>query len=161
MNSPKFILLVGVPCSGKTTFCLNLQKEDDYVVISKDDILIEMFPDKTYNEAFIIRSENKNVRDKILHISNTILKEAIKNKKNIIIDDTNLKQSHYIEKLKLLSSDYYRKAIVLKPKLQLIMERNEIRMITENKYIPTIVLTEMYKILEIPLLSNFNEVSVI
>lgn len=82
----KVILLKGLPASGKSTWAKAVveQGKGQYKRINKDDLRAMLDGGKwgRTNEDFVL-----NIRD-------IILKEALKQGKNVIIDDTNLSPKH-------------------------------------------------------------------
>ena len=62
LKNPFVILLVGPPLSGKTTW-INNNFPDTYV-ISRDEIVMEVFGSRNYNDAF--RNVNQKDVDKVL-----------------------------------------------------------------------------------------------
>ena len=90
MSKPKFIMLVGVPGSGKTSYTknyiLNHSNVSEYVILNTDSY-IETVSDirgQTYNEGFKDLYKMSNT------LMNKQLDDALLNKKNIIWDQTNL-----------------------------------------------------------------------
>ncbi len=93
LKEPYILILSGIPCSGKTTFTDNIIYNFDNhgpygfyktVSISRDTIREELFPEKyTYNKRNELAVTFK---------FNDYLHLAIKNKQNIIIDNTNCKE---------------------------------------------------------------------
>ena len=135
----KIIILVGPPLSGKDTYLDRIDK-DDYIIISRDDILLSLHGTKDYLQAF------KDVDQKIV---DKILKEKIKQsselKKNVIINMTNLSKKTRKRHLSKFHNSDYEKIAVVFPKLTTTQyqERNEKRKKEENKYIPQSVLISM------------------
>ena len=135
----KVILLVGPPLSGKDTY-LKTQDYSDYVIISRDDILMSLHDTDDYSSAF--NSVNQKEVDKIL---NQKIQDSISEKRNIIINMTNLtKKSRNRHLCKFPNIDYEKIAIVFQ-KLNLCdyINRNEKRKLEENKFIPVNVIQSM------------------
>lgn len=78
---PMMILMIGLPRSGKSTFVNNVLSSANYICISADNIREELTGDKS------IQSNDKEVW-KLLYEK---FDSAIKNKENIVVDNTNLK----------------------------------------------------------------------
>ncbi len=135
----KVILLVGPPLSGKDTY-LRSKDFSDFTIISRDDILMSLHNTNDYSDAFN-QVDQKSV-DKLL---NQKIQDCIDNKKNVIINMTNLsKKSRNRHLCKFPNSDYEKIAIVF-PKLNLCdyINRNDNRKKEENKFIPVGVIQSM------------------
>ena len=135
----KVILLVGPPLSGKDTY-LKTQDYSDYVIISRDDILMSLHDTDDYSSAF--NTVNQKEVDKIL---NQKIQDCIIEKKNVIINMTNLSKKGRNKHLcKFPNSDYEKIAIVF-PKLNLCdyINRNDNRKKENNKFIPVNVIHSM------------------
>lgn len=92
----KILFLKGLPASGKSTFARNLVKtEPNWVRVNKDDLramLHDSFWSKQ-NEKYII-----SVRD-------NLVRHALANNKNVVVDDTNFYKPHEYD-LKLISDEF-------------------------------------------------------
>jgi predicted kinase len=80
MKQPKFIMMCGLPASSKSTFAQELAKVENAIVLSSDQMRLELYGDETDQE------HNGE-------IFNEIYRRAIrhlKNQKSIIIDATNI-----------------------------------------------------------------------
>lgn len=135
----KVILLVGPPLSGKDTY---LKSEDfsDFTIISRDDILMSLHNTNDYSEAF--NQVDQKLVDKLLVQK---IQDCITEKKNVIINMTNLsKKSRNKHLCKFPNSDYEKIAIVF-PKLNLCdyINRNDNRKKEDNKFIPLNVIQSM------------------
>lgn len=129
-------ILAGIPCSGKTTYVRNnILHLDDYVILSTDDILEEMAEvlGMTYNEAW----------PDYYHWANVIFWErfhaAVAERKNIIIDRTNLTPKTRASVLSQLPKEYHKKATYFIPNIKVIDKRN----VRPGKIIPKEVLWNM------------------
>jgi predicted kinase len=135
----KVILLVGPPLSGKDTY-LRSKDFSNFVIISRDDILMSLHNTNDYSDAF--NQVDQKLVDKLL---NQKIQDCIDNKKNVIINMTNLsKKSRNKHLCKFPNSDYEKIAIVF-PKLNLCdyINRNDNRKKEENKFIPVGVIQSM------------------
>ena len=145
MSNPTLIMLVGLPCSGKSTEVQYLKKCFDAEVISTDDF-IEARAKKlhtTYNAIF-----EKTIGDAVADMENR-LKEAVKARKSIIWDQTNLEPTTRKKKLSKIPEDYYPIAYVFNEDFELLLERNAERS-HKGKTIPHDVLLQMKKRFKIP-----------
>ena len=135
----KVILLVGPPLSGKDTY-LKSKDFSDFTMISRDDILMSLHNTNDYSEAF-----NQVDQKEVDRLLNKKIQDCIDNKKNVIINMTNLnKKSRNRHLCKFPNSDYDKIAIVF-PKLNLCdyINRNDNRKKVENKFIPVSVIQSM------------------
>ena len=103
-----FIMLIGIPCSGKSTFTEKYTKTGNFAVISSDNIIEEMAKEKntTYSNIF---------KDAIGVANKTMLEQARKafdNNENVIWDQTNLNIKSRRAKLVMVPSHYYKTAII-------------------------------------------------
>lgn len=124
MNNPQIILLVGVPLSGKSTYIHSLENKDDFVILSTDDI-IQTLADRhqsTYNAMW------EKYIDWAWQEFNIQFKEALKAKKNIIIDQTNLTCKSRRRKLTQVPKCYTKVGIQFEiPSWEELYKRNEQR----------------------------------
>ena len=135
----KVILLVGPPLSGKDTY-LNSNDFSNFTIISRDDILMSLHTNSSYSDAF--DKVDQKLVDKLL---NQKIQDSINNKENVIINMTNLSPKSRNKHLcKFPNTDYYKIAVVF-PKLDLsdYINRNEGRLLNENKFIPLPVIKNM------------------
>lgn len=107
-TNPKFIMLVGVPASGKSTWRANYAKtHPGFVQLSSDDLLEEIakIQGKTYSDVFAdhygscISEMEKQFR------------AAIHNKQSIIWDQTNLTVKTRAKKTSQLPKEYFKMAV--------------------------------------------------
>lgn len=89
----KVIFLIGVSGSGKSTFREKFLKDSpDYILINRDNIRKSLFGDK-FNENNYYQSNILNKNEEIVTvIQNKIIETGILFNKNLIIDNTNLKE---------------------------------------------------------------------
>jgi predicted kinase len=81
----KIIFLKGIPASGKSTWAKEqVAKDNSYVRVNKDELRI------------ILGSESNPCRNekKVIAERDRIIIDALKNNKNVIVDDTNLNPIH-------------------------------------------------------------------
>lgn len=156
-NKPLYIMLIGIPGSGKSTFRHNFIKEHpDFVTISSDDhIESEMKKyNLTYQQYFnyMTREEwtdiHNNLKDKTI--------EAVKKNKNIIVDLANLTKRNREKKTIYIPDYYYKVAIVFHVNLNEAINRDKTRKISHE--IPYEVIKNMYKKFEYPIEEFFDEV---
>lgn len=146
MYIPELVMLVGIPCSGKSTYVNKLRDYEywkDAVVLSTDNYIEEQAKrlGMTYNEVFQDCIDEATRQLEIAFI------EAKDKGKDIIFDQTNLSRKTRKKKLSKLPSFYRRGVVYFEVSLEEALKRNENR---EGKYIPKSVLKRMYHQFEIP-----------
>lgn len=92
-KNPYFIIMVGLPGSGKTTVAQILEKEIPAVRVASDDIKLDLYGQKPYDIARIFKT----------HIQ--VLEEVCKTKRPIISDANSAKQV-YRDELQALAERY-------------------------------------------------------
>jgi predicted kinase len=138
LKEPYVILLIGPPLSGKTTLIRNTFKDESFELISRDQIIMDVYGSDDYNEAFN-RVDQKEV-DKVL--VNTMISVS-KSKKNAIIDMTNLSSKRRKYNLSFFD-DYYKMAVIFPILDESEYERrNSKRTLEERKTIPMHVIKNM------------------
>lgn len=158
-EKPKFIMLVGLPGSGKSTYIKKvLSKNSDFVILSTDDYIEQKAREEnsTYSEVF-----QKNIKEATRNMNNE-LQSAVKEHKNIIWDQTNLTANSRKKKLANIPDIYSKEAIVFKISDNELLKRLEKRKEEEGKEIPSHVLKNMKNSFEMPTEDEgFNEVRLI
>ncbi len=134
---PTLYLLVGPPLSGKDTYLSNNLKGVER--ISRDDVLMTLYPSVSYSEAFKIADQK--LVDKVLKER---IDRVISDRKDAVINMTNLTKKGRTRFLLAFPEDYTKIAVVF-PKLDLsvYLERNLKRQTEENKFIPPSVINDM------------------
>ena len=153
IKDPFVIILVGPPLSGKSTFVKKNYPSTE--VISRDDIVMDVYGSKNYTEAF--KNVNQKDVDRVLHDK---FLDIVNNKKNVIIDMTNLSPRTRSRNLNYFSKDYYKVAVVfpILPDLE-YQRRNKKRVEDENKDIPMAIINNMMSSYETPTKSEgFDEI---
>lgn len=107
----KLFMLIAVPGTGKSTFLKNFLKDKEAFVFSTDDFIDERAKKfgKTYDELF---------KDTISEAENEMFKrltEALRNKKDIVIDRTNLNRKSRAKILSRIPKEYKKTALFFKP----------------------------------------------
>lgn len=150
---PSFMMMMGVPGSGKSTYVKTL-KENGATgeVVSRDSIVMTLgqlyTPGASYTECFQ-KVDHREV-DRML---NARLENLLGEKQNIILDMTNLIPQSRLRHLSKVGSDYEKWVIVHQISKATMLERNELRKV-EGKYIPTQVLDSMYESFSMPTLAE-------
>jgi len=155
---PQAIMLIGVPGSGKSTYIdkLKAQSPDrDYVVLSTDDVLELLGSEQgwDYKQAY----ENIPFK-KVQAIFNTNFLQAVKDRKDIIIDQTNLTVKSRARKLNKLPEEYKKIAVVFNIDTVEMKKRLDKRAAEGGKSIPQHVLDNMIGYYVPPSRSEFDEI---
>jgi predicted kinase len=138
---PYVILLVGPPLSGKTSFYNDfvLNTDNNVTLISRDEIVMELYGSRNYTEAF--QKVNQKEVDRIL---DKRLRESNSKKLNVIIDMTNMTSKRRKQNLNYFSDDYYKLAVIFPIlKEEEYERRNNKRIAEENKDLPMHVIRNM------------------
>ena len=156
-EKPFCLMLIGVPCSGKSTYVQHYKEGYDSIasekieIVSRDNIIMSMVDENTtYEEAFdsVDQSKVNDLLDKQI-------KQLIKNKKDFIIDMTNFSTKARRRRLSLLSKDYRKEAKVFIADSKTIFERNENR---EGKTIKKEVIESMMNGFMLPTFNEFDSI---
>lgn len=156
LPSPYILMLVGPPMSGKSFFVKKYFPDTE--VISRDEILMEVYGSRNYSEAF--KNVDQKKVDKTLRDRMT---EYAKEGRNVLVDMTNLSPKTRKANLAYFGKDYYKTAVAF-PILPMeeYKRRNDYRNETENKYIPDNVLRSMISNYVVPTLDEgFDEIIVL
>ena len=131
------MMLIGPTLSGKSTYIRN--NYPNVQVISRDEIVMEVFGSRDYNLAFkeVVQKEVDSVLAKRL-------KDTTDLKTNVIIDMTNMTVKRRMATLRNFDKDFSRIAVVF-PILsdEEYSKRNIGRNAKENKWIPPFVIKSM------------------
>jgi tRNA uridine 5-carbamoylmethylation protein Kti12 len=141
LKSPYILMLIGPPLSGKTFFYRKFLSEIDNNVelISRDDIVMEVYGSKNYTEAF--KNVDQKEVDRILHER---LVDANLQNKNVIIDMTHMASKRRKHNLNYFSDDYYKLAVIFPILSEDEYERrNKKRIEEENKDLPMHIVKSM------------------
>lgn len=144
IKEPFVMMLIGPALSGKSTYIRN--NYPNVEVISRDEIVMEVFGSRDYNLAF--KEVNQKEVDRTLALR---LKEASDLKKSVIIDMTNMTVKRRMATLINFDEDFSRIAVVfpILPEEEYI-RRNIARNAEENKWIPPAVIKSMIDSYEEP-----------
>lgn len=138
LKEPWVMILIGVPMSGKDFFINNTPNLGNPIVISRDQIVLDVHGSDDYNLAF--KSVNQKVVDANLHKS---LTDAGKSTENVIVNMTHMNRKRRIQNLSYFPN--HNKIAVIFPILteDEYKFRNLKRESEENKTIPMHVLKNM------------------
>jgi predicted kinase len=138
-KEPYVILLIGPPLSGKTTYINKNFEPGSFQLISRDEIVMEVYGGSDYNTAF--KTVNQKEVDRLL-ISKLI--SSSKEGKNVIIDMTNMTSKRRKYNLSFFDDKYQKLAIIFPIlKDEEYEARNKKRTLEENKTIPQHVIKNM------------------
>lgn len=144
----KFIMLVGLPGSGKSTFAKELSIIENAVVLSSDQIREEMFSDVSNQES----------PDLIFGEMNRRANNLLSKKKNVIYDATNLNRKRRKHLIRFVIRSDKKCVYYMNEHIDTIKKRNGNRTRKVDDY----VIKRMYKNLQIPILNEgWNEVNYI
>jgi len=137
IKEPFVMMLIGPTLSGKSTYIRN--NYPNIQVISRDEIVMEVFGSRDYNLAF--KEVDQKEVDRVLA---TRLKDANDLKTSVIIDMTNITVKRRMATLRNFDKDFSRIAVVF-PILsdEEYTRRNIDRNAKENKWIPPFVIKSM------------------
>jgi len=145
-SKKKFIMLVGLPYSGKSYLIKTLGFEG--VVVSSDQIILDyaQATGKSYNDVFkefVDEAQRKATEEAI---------KAFKENKDVCIDQTNLTKASRRRKLALVPKDYEKVCIVVMSPTPVELEKrmNE----RQTHRIPLSVLENMQKVYQKPMLDE-------
>ena len=148
IKEPFVMMLIGPTLSGKSTYIRNNYPNTE--VISRDEIVMQVFGSRDYNLAF--KEVDQKLVDRTLA---SRLKEANDLNKSVIIDMTNMTVKRRMATLINFDEDFSRIAIVF-PILseEEYAKRNIARNAKENKWIPPAVIKSMIDSYEEPTLEE-------
>lgn len=139
LPQPWVMTLIGPPMSGKSTWIKQNFNPGDVVMISRDQILLDVYGSDNYDEAF------KNVDQKeVDRVLISTIQKSSKEGKNVIIDMTNMTRKRRIHNLDFFGDEYYKLAVIFPILDETEYERRNLkRKEEENKWIPPHVLKNM------------------
>jgi predicted kinase len=133
---PSATILVGIPTSGKSTWCKVTRSYDTAVVISRDNIRLNYFG-KYYEQ-------HKAGEDRVTIIFNSQLEKAIKQGSDIVFDNCHCREKYINELLPILiDNDYLIRIVYFDIPLWKAYYRNVKRWLLTGKYIPRSVIKSM------------------
>lgn len=151
ITEKEVICLIGLPCSGKSTFLKNCILEGQEV-LSRDDIVMEVAAEQgivSYNEAFN-SVDQKEVDKRFQKRKN----QLTKHESTVYIDMTNMSRKSRRKNLQGFK-DHKKSALVFMTSLDEIYNRNRNR---EGKTIPDFVYERMITSFQPPLYDEFEEI---
>jgi predicted kinase len=154
---PTFYMLIGLPSSGKSTWVnANVAAlESGTVVLSTDNIIEQMAKESgtTYNQIW------KDSIDAATKINYQNFRDAIRDRKSIIWDQTNLTKKKRKNVLSQLPWEYEKFAVTFDVPLEDIFTRVKERAERTGKNIPKLILINMFETYVKPTLDEgFNKI---
>jgi len=160
-ENPYIEILVGLPCSGKTTYINN--KKGEFKVISRDDMLMRYAKkykiEGSYSEIWSQLDDNDQkvidtyVRDEF--------RKAVQNRENIVIDMTNMSKKSRGKWINNLPKEYFKVSKIFIVGESSLDFRNNQRLLQEGKFIPEKVFMNMMKTFLVPTLNEFDAIEYI
>jgi len=130
VKNPKILMLKGLPASGKSTHARELV-DQGYVRVNKDDLRAML-----HNSKYSKGNENE-----VLKLRDEVIRLAVRDGKNVVVDDTNFEQKHYNRLTELAQElDANFEVLFIDTPLEECIKRNEQR---ANK-VPISVITKMH-----------------
>ncbi|NBO22633.1 ATP-binding protein [bacterium] len=139
IEGPYVVILIGPPLSGKDTFLKKLDLGESTKIVSRDQIILDLYEEDDYDNAF--KSVSQKEVDKELDRQ---LTEFAEKGDNVIVNMTHMSPKRRIKNLNYFGSEYYKLAIIF-PILnwEEYEKRNEKRKQEEKKFIPVNVIKDM------------------
>lgn len=137
MNRPKMILMVGLPCSGKSTKSKELAEKYNATIFSSDELRIEMFGDvnnQEHNQELFVELHKR-------------IKDCLRDGKSAIYDACSINYKRRMTFLAELKNIPCKKiCIIMATPFAVCKMRNEVR----ERKVPLHVIMRMYKNMNIP-----------
>ena len=153
LKEPFVIILIGPPLSGKSTWIRENFPTTE--VISRDEIVMEVYGSRNYTEAF-----NNVDQKEVDRVLTQKFLDANTAKKNVIVDMTHMASKRRKQNLNYFSDDYYKLGVIF-PILSddEYVRRNQKRIEEENKDLPMKIVKSMISSYQpIQPDENFNKV---
>lgn len=144
----KIIYMIGIPNSGKSTYIKELTKFNDFKVISRDDIIMNLSNTDDYNKAF-----NEVNQDLVDSEYNKLYNLYMQNKENFIIDKTNTTYKTRNKNIKEFNS--HKIGICFCIGLSEILKRNNLR---TNKKLNLSVINKFMTQFQFPYSNEFETI---
>ena len=131
-RKPYFVMMVGLPGSGKSTYAKHLAEETNAIICSSDAIREELCGDEN-------SQDNNEEVFKILH---SRIKENLKNGKDVIYDATNINSKRrraFLSELRRIPC--VKKCVIMATSFMTCCDQNHMR----DRIVPYEVISRMYK----------------
>ena len=136
---PKFVMLVGLPGSGKSTIAPLIAVKEQAVVYSSDKMRLELFGDEAHQD------DNGLVFDELYRRARQTLEDG----RSVVIDATNISSKRRIGVMKQFER-YLRDVYYFATPFEVCRKRNAAR----DRVVPEAALAKMYRSLQIPSLEE-------
>lgn len=134
---PEFTMMIGLPCSGKSTEAQLLAKEQDAIVFSSDELRCEMFGDVNHQD------DNSELFEEL----HKRIKECLKSGKSAIMDATNISYKRRMAFLRELQNiSCIKTCVLMATPYEECIRRNQNR----ERKVPEEVIKRMYMNFTIP-----------
>ena len=144
----KFIMMVGLPASGKSTIAKKYAEKENAIIISTDELREELLGDEASqeNNELVFKEAEKRI------------KENLNNNKNVIFDATNVNYRRRMDFLNRFNKFNPQKiAILVATPYEECLERN----LKRERVVPEEVITNMYHNFYVPqYYEGFNEIKI-
>lgn len=128
---PMFVMLVGLPGSGKSTYAESLSKH--YKIHSSDALRETLFGD--------VNKNSKESNDKLFYELHKQIKSDLRKGKNVVYDATNLNRKRRMAFLREIKSiNCYKKCVLVAAPYYVCLTHNQIR----ERHVPEEVIKRMY-----------------
>ena len=143
----RFVMLCGLPGSGKSTYAERLEAEEGFIIHSSDKIRAELGD---------VNDQSKN--EDVFNLLHKRVKADLNNRKNVCYDATNLNRKRRMAFLKELKNIECRKICVfIATPWEICLAQNFAR----DRQVPQEVMSRMYKSFQMPsIYEGFDEVIV-
>lgn len=147
LTRPQFIMLCGVPTSGKSTYLANIPDIETYVVLSTDAYIDDcaVRSGRGYSEIY-----SECIAEAQSHL-NKELERAVRENLNIVWDQTNLTPKARKKKLSRIPARYEKIGVWFKISLEEALLRNQQR---GGKVVPQRVIMQMMSVFIPPVISE-------
>lgn len=128
------LVLIGLPASGKSTFALDLVRtKENWVRVNRDDLRTSLFGVEV----------NPHIEDLITKVQDSIIKEALKSGKSVVVDNVNVRQKYRNDLFKIAANigDVLYEEKMFRTPLQDCIERNSKR----DRKVPVSVIEKFAK----------------
>ena len=137
MNIPTFLMMIGLPCSGKSTISKELVEKYNATIFSSDELRIEMFGDvndQEHNQELFVELHKR-------------IKDCLNSGKSAIYDACNINYKRRMAFLAELKNIHCEKiCVVMATPFTVCKMRNEVR----ERKVPVHVIMRMYKNFNMP-----------
>ncbi len=155
-KKPKAYVLSGLPTAGKTEFSLQKIKENPEIIyLSIDNIMKELFAKghEDYN-MYYSKANSEEARNVLFER----LKEAVKERKDIIVDNTNLDPLVRNRNADIIPDKYYDKQSISFLIGEKDLKERNLKRKNEGKFISEVNLWSMAKKFELPTTEHFHSI---